>query len=56
MIFTSPEEVIALTPQWKGERFADGRPKVADRYLDALRSMTLEELIAKLEREINERI
>ncbi len=44
MIFTSPEEVIALTPQWKGERFADGRPKVADRYLDALRSMTLEEL------------
>lgn len=44
MIFTTREELIAMTPQWKGERFEDGRPKVADRYLDALYSMTLEEL------------
>ena len=44
MIFYSREEVIAMTPLWKGERFEDGRPKVADRYLDALYSMTLEEL------------
>lgn len=27
-----------------GERFEDGRPKVADKYLDALYGMTLEEL------------
>ena len=27
-----------------GERFEDGRPKVADNYLDALYGMTLEEL------------
>lgn len=33
-----------MTPQWKGERFPDGRPKVADKYLDALYGMTLEEL------------
>lgn len=33
-----------MTPLWKGERFEDGRPKVANRYLDALYSMTLEEL------------
>lgn len=44
MIFYTREEIIAVTPLWKGERFEDGRPKVPDRYLDALYSMTLEEL------------
>ena len=44
MKFNSREEIIELTPQWKGERFPDGRPKVADRYLTALRSLTLEEI------------
>ena len=24
------EDIIALTPLWKGERFEDGRPKVSD--------------------------
>ena len=38
------ETVIALTPLWKGERFPDGRPKVPDKYLDALYGMTLEEV------------
>lgn len=42
--FNSREEIIELTPLWKGERFEDGRPKVADKYLDALRKMTLEEV------------
>lgn len=40
----SREDIIALTPQWKGERFPDGRPRVPDRYLEAMRQMTLEEL------------
>lgn len=44
MRFNHPEDIIALTPQWKGERFADGRPKVPDQYLDKLYDMTLEEL------------
>ncbi len=44
MRFNNPEDIIALTPEWKGERFPDGRPKVPDSYLDALRKMTLEEL------------
>lgn len=44
MIFPTREEMMALTPEWNGERFPDGRPKVADKYLDALYSMTLEEL------------
>ncbi|MBR5295551.1 MAG: RraA family protein, partial [Clostridia bacterium] len=38
------ETVIRLTPLWKGERFPDGRPKVPQKYLDQMRSMTLEEL------------
>ena len=44
MQFNNREDIIAITPLWKGERFPDGRPKVPDRYLEALREMTLEEL------------
>ncbi len=38
------EDIFALTPLWKGERFEDGRPKVPQKYLDEMRKMTLEEL------------
>ena len=44
MRFSNPEDIIAITPEWKGERFPDGRPKVPDKYLDALYDLTLEEL------------
>lgn len=44
MLFNTREEINAMTPEWTGERFEDGRPKVADKYLDALYGMTLEEL------------
>ena len=44
MRYNVREEILALTPEWKGERFADGRPKVPDYYLEALRGMTLEEI------------
>ena len=44
MHFNSKEEIIALTPLWKGERFEDGRPRVPDKYLKAMQKMTLEEL------------
>lgn len=44
MNFSVREEIIALTPQWQGDRFSDGRPKVADKYLKALEGMTLEEV------------
>ena len=44
MQFNCREDIIAMTPLWKGERFPDGRPRVPDRYLEALREMTLEEL------------
>ena len=44
MKFNNREDIIALTPKWTGERLPDGRPKVPDKYLDALYGMTLEEL------------
>ena len=44
MKLNSREEIIALTPLWKGERFPDGRPKVPQKYIDQMYKMTLEEL------------
>lgn len=44
MKFNDRDEIIALTPQWKGERFDDGRPRVPDKYLKALHKLTLEEV------------
>jgi regulator of RNase E activity RraA len=39
----SKEQLIALTPAWKGERFADGRPKVPDNILKRMKSVSVEE-------------
>jgi regulator of RNase E activity RraA len=41
-------ELIQYTPEWKGERFPDGRPKVPDGILKRMRSVTLEEAWAAL--------
>ena len=41
MNFNVREEIIKLTPQWKGERLPDGRPKVDEKYLKALKTLTL---------------
>ena len=43
MYYSDKQRIETMTAAWKGERFEDGRPKVEDRYLDALRNMTLEE-------------
>lgn len=37
------EEIKSLTPDWKGERFPDGRPKVPDDLLRRLKAVRLEE-------------
>ena len=37
------EQLIALTPLLKGERFADGRPKVSDDILKRMKSVSVEE-------------
>lgn len=40
---SSPEYIKALTADWKGERFADGRPKVSDAILERLKDISIEE-------------
>jgi 4-hydroxy-4-methyl-2-oxoglutarate aldolase len=40
---SSPDYIKALTPEWKGERFADGRPKVSDAILERLKNISIEE-------------
>ncbi|GAB1414598.1 hypothetical protein MASR2M117_00040 [Paludibacter sp.] len=47
-IGSSPEYIKALTAEWKGERFEDGRPKVSDDMLERLKALTLEEVWAEL--------
>src|SRR6187397_1557251 len=42
------EELIALTPEWKGERFPDGRPKVPDGILRRMKSVSVEEAWATM--------
>src|SRR2546425_378871 len=39
----SKEQRVEFTPQWSGERFADGRPKVADSVLARLKDVTADE-------------
>ncbi len=37
------QQLVEYTPDWKGERFPDGRPKVPDAILDRMKTVTLEE-------------
>jgi 4-hydroxy-4-methyl-2-oxoglutarate aldolase len=39
----TPDQIKGLTPEWKGERFPDGRPKVSDKMLERLKKVHLEE-------------
>ena len=47
--FFTPDDVIKYTPEWQGERFPDGRPKVPDDILDRMKTVTLEEAWAVLQ-------
>lgn len=40
---SAPEYIKALTSEWKGDRFADGRPKVSDAILKRLKHVAMEE-------------
>jgi 4-hydroxy-4-methyl-2-oxoglutarate aldolase len=40
---SSPEYIKALTTEWEGERFDDGRPKVSDDLLERLKAISMEE-------------
>jgi 4-hydroxy-4-methyl-2-oxoglutarate aldolase len=39
----SADQIKALTTDWKGERFPDGRPKTSDQLLKRLKNVSLEE-------------
>lgn len=43
MRFDNAEDIIQITPLWKGERFSNGRPKVPDAILRRLEAITTEE-------------
>jgi regulator of RNase E activity RraA len=43
MRFDNPEDMIQLTPNWKGERFSNGRPKVPESILRRFQVVTTEE-------------
>jgi 4-hydroxy-4-methyl-2-oxoglutarate aldolase len=40
---STPEYIKAITAEWKGERFPDGRPKVSDAILNRLKNISIEE-------------
>jgi len=44
----SKEELVFLTPEWKGERFPDGRPKVPDDILKRMKAVSIEEAWATM--------
>jgi len=39
----SKEQRVEFTPEWHGERYADGRPKVPDDVLSRLKNVTADE-------------
>src|SRR4026209_2294822 len=39
----TPDQIKGYTPEWKGERFPDGIPKVSDKMLERLKKVHLEE-------------
>jgi 4-hydroxy-4-methyl-2-oxoglutarate aldolase len=42
-ITLTKEQIIAITPEWKGERLPDGRPNVSDKLLQRLKNVSIEE-------------
>lgn len=44
MVFNNREDIIQITPLWKGERLPDGRPFVSDRIIERLRNTSIEEV------------
>ncbi len=47
----SKEDLIYYTPEWKGERFPDGRPKVPDDIIERMKHVSIEEVWGTFRRE-----
>ncbi len=39
----TPAQIVSLTPDWKGDRSADGRPYVSDQIMERLKNVSIEE-------------
>jgi regulator of RNase E activity RraA len=48
MRFNCRQDIVQLTPEWKGERFDDGRPRVPDDLIARMEKVTTEEVWAVL--------
>ena len=46
----SKDTLIIYTPQWKGERFLDGRPKVPDEVLEKMKGIVIDDAILVLKK------
>lgn len=44
MLLNDRDQIIAMTSEWKGERFANGRPRVSDQQIEILKTLTQEEI------------
>lgn len=44
MLLNDREQIVALTNQWDGERFEDGRPRVSQEKIEILKTLTQEEI------------
>jgi regulator of RNase E activity RraA len=42
-ITLTPDQIKSITADWKGERSADGRPKVSEKFLARLKNVSMEE-------------
>ena len=51
MIFNNRDDIVQLTPLWKGDRFDDGRPRVPDDILKRMERVITEEAWAVMWRE-----
>jgi len=49
-VIWQPEAIQALTPEWNGERYPDGRPKVPDDILERLKPAVMEDIWSFLRR------
>ncbi|NHF58748.1 RraA family protein [Flavobacteriaceae bacterium TP-CH-4] len=49
-VAATPEYIMELTADWKGERFPDGRPKVSDALLKRMKNIQIEEAWGYLRR------
>src|SRR6476661_4592556 len=47
----SKEELVFLTSEWKGERFADGRPKIPDDLLERAKHIMIDDAWTVLKNE-----